>query len=317
MAKWALALRSPGATLASVDSAIESGEILRTHALRYTWHFVTARDIYWLVDLIGPVVLARQKSRLKELELDADTLRKASAIFEKALAGGNFLPREELLRLIRAAGIPTAQNRAAHMLGWAELQQVICSGPSRDGVRTYALLHERVPKAKRMPRDESLATLARRYFTSRGPATVQDFSWWSGLTLREAQNGLATVRTSLDSASNGAATVWFDGETRRGRGTGVHLLPAFDEYLIGYRDRSAQLQDMDQKSLVSSNGIFWPVVLADGAVIGTWKKEAKGRKVSVQVRLFRGAPVPGKSRLGAAAARVEKFFGARPAAGSV
>ena len=316
MAKWALALRSRGATLASVNAAIDGGEILRTHALRHTWHFVAARDIYWLLDLSGPVEVARRNYRLKQLELDAATLRKAARVMEKSLGGNDFLTREELLDAIRGAGIATDGNRAAHMLGWAELEQILTSGPSLGGGRTHALLQKRVPKARRMTREESLAELAGRYFRSRGPATVRDFSWWSGLTLRDAQRGLESVRKSLDAEPGGAEALWFDGKLRPARGNGVYLLPAFDEFLIAYSDRSAQLRSADQKTLISNNGIFWPIVVSDGAVVGTWRKVTKRAKVSVDVKIFRGAPRPPEARLAAAVARVEKFFDASPAAGS-
>jgi len=314
MAKWALALRSSHATPAAVDNAIDTGAVLRTHALRPTWHFLSADDIYWILDLTAPRILAGQRHRLKELELDSATLGRSTAIIAKALAGGNSLTREELLALIRDAGISTAHNRASHILAWAELHQVICSGAPRNGKPAYALLQERVPRAKRMTKEESLATLARRYFRSRGPATLPDFSWWSGLPLREAREGLEMVKRSLVAEPAGSSMLWSDGSPCTRAGGGVHLLPAFDEYLIGYRDRSAQLPLADQKAAVSSNGIFWPIVVAHGAVIGRWRKQAKGRGVAVTVRTFKGARVPAQSRLASALARAEEFFGARPAA---
>jgi len=314
MARWALALRSGDETPAAVDAAIDRGDILRTHLLRPTWHFVSPDDIYWLLDLSGQRIVASRKSRLRELGLDRATLRKATRIIENALTGGISLTREEILELIRRAGISMAGNRGSHMLGWAELHQVICSGPIRDGKRTYAMLAERVPKARRLSRKESLAKLALRYFRSRGPATLRDFSWWSGLPMRDAWEGLESVKGSLHCDRSDTAALWSGGPARDSRAGdsqtgGVYLLPAFDEYLLGYEDRSAQLRFTDQPSLVSSNGVFWPMVVAEGAVVGTWRKDSAGKNASVEVRPFRGAPRPGRKALEAAMARAEGFFG--------
>jgi len=313
MARWGLALRAAHASAAAVDAAIDRGDVLRTHILRPTWHFVGGGDIYWLLDFSARRILAGMKSRLEQLELDRATLNRSAAIMEKALAGGNSLTREELLDIVRNAGISTVSNRGSHILAWAELHQLICSGPSRRGKRTYALLPERVPEARRMSREESLAALTRRYFRSRGPATQKDFAWWSGLPLGEVREGLALVKRSLDSEGEGSARLWFNTSSRPGGGGGVHLLPAFDEYLIGYQDRSAQVQFASQKSLVSSNGMFWPTVVAGGAVIGTWKKESSGTNVAVRLNLFRGAPRPAGRLLAGAVARAVEFFGAHPA----
>ena len=319
MARWALALRAGDETPAAVDAAIDRGDILRTHLLRPTWHFVSPDDIYWLLDLSGQRIVASRKSRLRELGLDRATLRKATRIIENALTGGISLTREEILELIRRAGISMAGNRGSHMLGWAELHQVICSGPIRDGKRTYAMLAERVPKARRLSRGESLAELALRYFRSRGPATLRDFSWWSGLPLRDAREGLESVKGSLHCDRSGTAPLWSGGpagDSRAGdsqagdsQAGGVYLLPAFDEYLLGYEDRSAQLRFADQSWPVSSNGVFWPIVVAEGAVVGIWRKVSAGENVSLDVRTFRGAPRPGRKALAEAMASAVKFFG--------
>src|SRR5688572_10595268 len=184
--KWALGLRMQNGTDDALEQAFNEGRILRTHLMRPTWHFVTPADIRWLLELTGPRVQQRMAPYNRHLELDARTFIRALQVFERSLRDHQYLTRTELSERLAGAGLPMKGQRLAHVCLEAELDGLVCSGPRRDKKFTYALLAERAPDAPRMSRDESLAALSRRFFTSHAPATVRDFVWWSGLTTADA-----------------------------------------------------------------------------------------------------------------------------------
>ena len=197
-AKWAIGLRLPGSTDALIEEAFNKGKILRTHLLRPTWHFVTQNDIRWLISLSAPRVNAALAPYNKKLELDSKTFKKSNDILAKILHGGKFLTRNAIRPAFESAKIKTDTIRMAHLLFDAELKGIICSGPKEGKQFTYGLLEERVPPAKQLLRDEALAELAMRYFESRGPATVHDFSWWSGLSVTDARKGVSFITSKLE-----------------------------------------------------------------------------------------------------------------------
>ena len=192
-AKWALAQRVRGVTDAAIEATVDAGDILRTHVLRPTWHFVTPADIRWMLALTAPRVRAKMAGPNRRLELDRAFVRRSIGVFEKALAGGRSLTRQELSAELQRArlGVITGQ-RLGHLMMEAELDAVVCSGPRRGRQFTYALLEERAPAAPTRSSEEALHDLTRRYFTTRGPATPHDFTWWSGLTVADAKRGIAS-----------------------------------------------------------------------------------------------------------------------------
>jgi len=195
-AKWALGLRMSGATDAAVESDFDDGAILRTHIMRPTWHFVTQGDIRWMLALTAPRVNAVNAHRYRELELDTATFRKTNAALAKALEGGRQLTRDELRELLARARITVAGQRMAHIMMRAELDAVVCSGARRGKQFTYALLDERAPRARSLSHDDALVELSRRYFPSRGPATVQDFAKWSHCGRRPKGTGGSRVQAA-------------------------------------------------------------------------------------------------------------------------
>ncbi len=183
MAKWAIGARLAGTTDRKVESSINNGEILRIHVLRPTWHFVAADDIHWMLQLSAPKIKSSLATRHKQLELSESVITKTNSIIEKTLSKEIYLTRDELADEFHKAGIRTDDNRLSHILFRSEMDGIVCSGPIKENKLTYALLHERVPHKKEFSRDESLAELAKRYFNSRCPATLEDFIWWSNLTV--------------------------------------------------------------------------------------------------------------------------------------
>jgi|ERR1044072_3328098 hypothetical protein len=255
-AKWALALRMRKATDATIEEAFNKGEILRTHLLRPTWHFVAPEDIRWLLQLTAPRVNLKAGSGYRQFELDAAVFKRSNKIFMKALQGGKHLTRSALKSLLNADGIDVTDGvRLAHILLRAELDGVICSGPRIGKQFTYALLEERAPAGKTFNRDEALAELTRRYFRSHGPATVQDFVWWSGLTVDDAKRGIAQVGIPRSTGTKQSS---------------AHLLPAFDEYFVAYKDRQVAAGPL------STWDVLGPTFIVDGIAAGKWKRTNSG-----------------------------------------
>ncbi len=289
MVKWAIGTRLPNSTIETIEKAIDQGEILRTHLLRPTWHFVSSDDIYWMLELTAPKIKASLKLRHQGLELTESIINKSNALIHEALSGGNHLTREELVVIFQKEKIATNENRTSHILMRAELDGIICSGAIKNKKQTYALLSERVTKTKSLTREESLEKIARRYFTSRCPATLQDFVWWSGLSVGDARNALEMVKSDLISEKEGLETYWFTNSfsNHKNDNNSTYLLPAFDEFIICYKDRSASLPSENFKKAVSDNGVFRPIIVLNGQIIGLWKRTIKNDKVIVETDLFK------------------------------
>lgn len=312
MAKWAVGVRQPATSEDFVESAIDKGEILRTHLLRPTWHFVAAQDIYWILDLTARHVMAAQGARERQLELTETVFSLSNTVIGSEVAGGHERTRQELISALQQAGIRTDQNRASHLLARAELEKIICSGPTINGKTTYALLSERVPSARTMTRESALAELARRYFTARCPATMQDFAWWSGLPAREVKLALELVKQDFSPEAIDGVTYWFPRELP-GPFSGeipAFLLPTYDEYIISYSERSAAMERGLEQHLkeISDRGVFRPVILIEGRVQGTWKRTLQKDSVHVEVSPFSQLDDEKTDRLRAAAERYARFL---------
>jgi hypothetical protein len=288
MAKWAIGCRLLNPSEKKVEDSFNNAEILRTHLMRPTWHFVAAEDIYWMLDLTSPQIKSAMNARHDHLEISKTLLIKSFSIIEQLLLKQGEITREDLTKEFHHAKIRTDDNRLAHLLLCAELEGLVCSGPVKNNKPTYALLEERVPQKKVLARDEALAELAKRYFMSHGPATVSDFVWWSGLGVKDAKTALASVKSELVSESIGAQTYWMANfmEGRSLAKNSLFLLPAYDEFLISYRDRSASLSLTHFGKAVSSNGIFRPLIVVNGQVTGLWRKLTKGDKIVIETDFF-------------------------------
>lgn len=288
MGKWAIGQRMLSASDENIEKALNDGLILRTHVLRPTWHFVNADDIYWMLELTAPRVKSSMKSRNKQLELTEEVFNKSFRLLEKAFSDDNNLRREQIAGILNLAGIKTDENRLSHILMEAELEGLICSGSKTGNKLTYSLLSRRVPVRKLFIRDESLAELAKRYFSSHGPATLKDFTWWSGLSVADATKALNLIASDFNSILAGSDKYWFKAEVSGidVSPDSVHLLPAFDEFLISYANRSAALELAHNRKAISNNGIFYPVVVINGQVAGTWKRTVQKETMKIETQLF-------------------------------
>lgn len=268
-AKWALALRMPSATNATIEEAFNRGAILRTHVMRPTWHFVAREDIRWLLELTAAAVNVRCGSGYRMFELDDAVFKRSHKVLERALRDGNHLTRSELRRRLNESGVAANDSiRMGHILIRAELDRVVCSGPRAGKQFTYALFDERVPPTKALDRDEALAKLTRLYFRSHGPATLQDFVWWSGLSTADAKRCLEMV--PLEKLTFQEKVYWRigSGEAQE-RSTTAHLLPVYDEYFVAYKDRESVFGSLNGKSTWDSLG---PAIVINGVAAGTWNK---------------------------------------------
>jgi hypothetical protein len=287
-AKWAVGVRAPGCQDGDVEQAFNDGLILRTHVLRPTWHFVTPADIRWLLKLSAPRIHAQNAYYYRQSDLDARTFAKSCAMIHRTLEGGKSLTRAELAVYLKRAHVPADGLKLAYVMMHAELEGVVCSGPRRGKQFTYALMDERVAKAKELPREEALAELAKRYFTSHGPATVRDFAWWSGLTVKEAQKA-AESADSLAFSSIGGEVHWSaKGSEPSPRKSLALLLPNYDEYLIAYKDRAPFIDATRAANIVArSNGAFANHLVIDGCLAGSWSRTLKANSVLVEVAPYK------------------------------
>lgn len=305
-AKWGIGQRmGSAATDADVERAFTSGEILRTHVMRPTWHFVARDDIRWLLALTAPRVHRIVAGYCRRVGLAQRTLVRSASIFEKALQNGQHLTRTELREQLRREKIVASGVPLAFLTIYAELEAIICSGPRRGRQFTYALVAERAPRARMMARDEALAELCRRFFASHGPATARDFSWWSGLTVTEAKRGLDMIKANREEI--GGLVYWTaaDGNDVRERRALLHLLPIYDEYFVAYRDRAAVPHITREHA--SWAGTFQHMLVIAGQAAGIWTPvPAKG---SVAVRPLRRLTTHERAELAAAVRRYGEFRG--------
>jgi hypothetical protein len=310
-AKWAVGLRLQDATDDDIERAFADGAILRTHVMRPTWHFVSPADIRWLLALTAPRVHAGNDYYYHMFGLDDAIFMRSNAVLAKALQGGKQLTRPELVSALKQAGIATENLGFLHIIMHAELDGVICSGARRGKQFTYALLDERAPQAKTLERDEALAELSKRYFTSHGPATLQDFVWWSGLTTADARSGLEMVKSQFMHEVVDGQTYWFSqyAPLAKDMSQSAYLLPNFDEYIVGYTDRSAVFDASHTKKLdPRGNVLFNHTIVMDGRVVGTWKRTMKKGTVILTPSLFTPLNEAETRALAAAAKRYDAFL---------
>ena len=306
-AKWSLGMRMQSATDDTIDQAFNAGKILRTHVMRPTWHFVTPADIRWIVELTAPRVKAMNAYMDRKLELDETLFAQSNEVMTRALEGSNFLTRAELGAALAGAGIAAEGMRLGYIVHRAELDAVVCSGPRRGKQFTYALITERAPQAKILARDEALAELARRYFTSHGPATFKDFSWWSGLTIADAKAGAEMAGSALAHEDINGQTYYFSPSLGAAADLSQRtwLLSTYDEYIIGYAAYNRGLMAGVQEG---NNFLFDSTIVIGGNIIGTWRRTFKGKSAVIELAPFGPLTSAQEETVHAAAQRYGDFL---------
>ena len=307
-AKWSIGLRIPGLSDADVEKGFNDGKILRTHILRPTWHFVDPSDIRWMLSISAPRVQAFNAYYYRQWELDAKTLTKANKIITKALEGNNFLTRNELNEHLEKAKIPSGGVRSSGIMMNAELEGVIISGPRKGKQHTYALLEERAKPVKKLTVKEALNELALRYFTSRGPATAQDYAWWSGLTMKDVKDSIEDLpkqfeREIIDGKEYHFLPAEISSIKKQRR---TFLMPDYDEYGICYKDRSAIFSEKRHGVKPATNHYF----ILDGLIEGNWNWTIKGKEVIIETMPFAPLSKAKATELNKAVDHYKKFIGA-------
>ena len=310
-AKWSVGLRAPGSTLADVDAAFDSGQIIRSWPMRGTLHVVAAQDIGWMLGVTAERTLRSLTTRHRQLDIDDTVIARADEIASGLLEGGHSATRAEMMGAFEQAGIATDGQRGYHLLGALHQHRRLCLGPTVGSDQSFVLLQEWVPDLCVLERDEALAEFVRRYLISHGPATIQDFAWWIKLPLRDARLGLALVRDALEELVVEGVSYWMaPGLGDRTPARSVRALPGFDEFLLGYTNRSASLAPEHFQAIVpGGNGVFQPTIVVDGQVLGTWRRTRVGGGVAVTPVPF--APLSRRDRAGFELAILEygRFLG--------
>lgn len=282
---WALALRTTGATRADVLAALDAGDIVRSWPMRGTLHFVPPEDLRWMLAVTTERMLAGLTRRHAQLELESSDFGRARDVVEAELAGGGRIGRADLMALWERHGLATTGQRGYHLIYYLAQTGVLCWGPTQRGQQTLVLLDEWVPRGREREPDEAWAEFLLRYLIGHGPATVKDFVWWTKGTVAGATIGRAVLGDALTTLTVDGVEYLLTAELparaaehpeKRSEREAVHLLPAFDEYLLGYQDRTPVLDQEHFAAIVpGGNGIFQPILVARGRVVGTWRRSAR------------------------------------------
>lgn len=307
-AKWSLAERVRSCVDADVEAALARGEIIRTHVLRPTWHFLASEDVRWILRLTRPRVHALNRFYYKQTGLDAGVLIAGHAVLARVLADGP-LTRRELAGHFAAAGIEADGIRLAYLLMHAELEEVICSGPRRGKQQTYALLDDRLPPSPldALAGDEALDEFVLRYFRSHGPATIKDFRAWSSLTVADTKAALSRLGGALARVEDESGLVWYAAPVARSsspRASGAYLIPTYDEIIVAYQDLRVVLAHEPPRP-----GLLLRCIVIDGRTYGSWKRTLGPRSVVVEALLFGALTSVEADLLDEAVARFGRFLG--------
>ena len=311
-ALWSIGLRMVNATRTEVERAIAERTIVRTWPMRGTLHFVSAADAGWMLDLLASRVMRGAAGRYRQLELDDATFRRIRTVTRRAHSHTPMMTRSTLFAAINAAGVSTAGQRGIHLIRHLCMEGLLCQGPHAEKEPTFVLMEDWVRESRTVSRDEALQLLAERYFTSHGPASVRDFANWTGLPLTDARTALQLAKPSLASIERSGDELWMSSalDELTEQSHSVHLLPGFDEYLLGYRDRSAVLEAGHMERIVpGGNGVFQATLVVDGMVRGTWRRSIRGGAMRLGVTPFVRLSAAMKKATAAAAHRYAAFLG--------
>jgi hypothetical protein len=298
-----VALRTAGGTRAAVEAALDAGAVVRSWPMRGTLHLTAAEDLPWMLQLLGPRVLAGAASRRAALELTDDEVERAREIAVAALGGGGRMSRTELVTALADGGVPTTGQRGYHLLWYLAQSGTLCQGPVRGGEQLFVLLDEWVPAPRRLDRDEALGELALRFFAGHGPATVKDLVRWAGVLVRDVRTGLAVAAPRLARLEVDGVEHWMDPATpgrlaaARDEAAAVHLLPGFDELVLGYADRSCTVPaEFADRIVPGGNGMFRATAVHDGRVVGVWRA-GRGRGRPIELEPFHDLPADLRARI--------------------
>jgi hypothetical protein len=320
---WAIGLRcKEGTTVSDIESEIAEKRIARTWLMRGTLHFASSKDIRWMLKLFAPRLIHTAMMRDQHLGLSNKTVEKTKKLFYNALKKEKQLTRKEMYKVLEKGGVPSKNNLGYHMLYRAAWDGLICFGPYLEKEQTFVLLEDHIQEGKALSEEQACTELARRYFMSHGPATIKDYVWWSGLTVREAKAGVESARSALCEETMDGKVYYMPRKIPRLNNVrSVHLLPAFDEYLVSYADREAILGNQGMQNalkgtpkngkmpIIHSNGIFVPVIVVNGEVVGAWSRKIVRGKMVITLKHYVKIGTDGIKEAREEAERYGNFFG--------
>jgi hypothetical protein len=284
---WAIALRTKNQTEADVESAIADKSIIRSWPMRGTLHFVTPQDLRWMLKYLTARPIARAATQHKQEGLTSKDFAKSRKVVEKIMTGHQ-LTRDEIYNALEINKVSCEGQRGMHIIVQLAQEGLICIAARRGKQHTFALLDEWIPSSTMINKEEALYQLAKRYFTSHGPATIHDFTWWTGLSPEDARMACRSVESSVEKYEIENTTYWMSKGSEAKESKGLHLLPAFDEFLVAYKDRSAAAETKDARLIqMTANGIFNPMIVCKGKVVGQWKRELSKSKVNIEIKNFK------------------------------
>ena len=279
MMRWAVAMRTRKPSAKAFKKAFDSGLIIRLHLMRGTWQLVSAVDYWPLLELCSAKALAVIKGWMNsnKISIPEEEVMKIREILVQTAAGKGSVTKEDFVEALAEKDICMDEHRLSYHIRYAELSGTLCSGDLLPMKATYALAADKVKPRVKMNRDEALAMLARKYFQSRQPATLEDFVWWSGLNINDCRRGIEILGDFLHVETWRAASLprrdfYFTDDCRtRGFRKGKYLLiPPYDEYLIGYKSRDIVLSPDYSHKAHNNSGIFQPIIAHDGVICGNW-----------------------------------------------
>ncbi len=289
-AKWAIGSRCPGSTHHDVERALASGKIVRSWPMRGTLHFLAAEDLSWILNLTSTRIVNAARGRHAALGLTKAVIERGRNGAFRALEGGARLTRAEMHDVFRSVKINPDQDRGYCLLWILAQSGALCFGPPAGAMQTFVLTRDFIKESRELERDEALGELAFRYFRSHGPATIRDFGTWSSLTIADSKIGAAVARSQLaeievDEMAYFADLNVLDADLSKTDST--YALAAFDEYLLGYRDRDAMItKDRMKRVVPGANGVFAPILVRKGRVIGSWKRVIQRAAMTVTAYPF-------------------------------
>jgi hypothetical protein len=279
---WSFGVRLPGFSVADVEAAVERREAVRTWPMRGTVHFVPPQDVHWMLELMGSRAFAGVAKRREVVGLSEEEADRAVDILGTALAGGGRLTRAQCLATLAEKGVDSSGQRGYHLLWYAAQRGVTVIGPHIGKEQSFVLLDEWVPSPRRPSREEALALIAQRFFQSHGPATRKDFAGWTGLTMTDCKAGIAAA--GLEAVDVDGVEMFMLPLSEADISPEWLALPGFDEYMLGYKDRSLMASAADLAAIIpGGNGVFQSTLVRAGRVVATWKRTITAKGVTVTV----------------------------------
>lgn len=288
-----VALRSRSRARVDVEAALDAGDVVRSWPMRGTLHLVVADDLPWMLRLLAPRVVSASRGRRTGLGLTDAQLELAREVTVAALSAAGRLRRADLFAAWDDAGLATTGQRGVHILGFLAMTGTVVLGPTHGNEQLLVLTETWIRHPRHLEHDEALGELALRYFRSHGPATSADLKRWGNLVAADVRIGLDLARPQLLNLDINGTEHFMDPQTpdvlhaARAEAMGVHLLPGFDEFVLGYGDRAAQLDPAHADLVVpGGNGMFKSTVVSEGQIVGTWSKAGRGANQPIEATPF-------------------------------